>query len=147
MNGAFADTIMTLEQAHLNRLAGWGVASTIAGAALLLLIWRRRSLMPMPFQFALQTMLWGFIDLVIAGGGFRALALRDHAAAVSLDRMLWLFIGLDAGFAMVGVTLALAGWLTGRRMGLVGAGVAVAVQGAALALLDLMLAGQVGPLL
>ena len=103
--------------------------------------------MPMPFHFSLQTMLWGFIELALAGGGLRALALRDHAAAVSLDRMLWFSAGLDAGFAMAGVTLVVAGWLMGRRLGLVGAGVGVVVQGVGLAVLDLMLAGQLGPLL
>ncbi|MHB1313422.1 MAG: DUF6992 family protein [Gemmatimonadaceae bacterium] len=138
---------MALERAHLNRLAGWGMASAIAGALLLLLVWRKRASMPMPFHFALQTTLWGFVELVFAGGGFRALALRDHAAAVSLDRMLWLTIGLETGYTLVGVTLVLVGWLMGRRLGVVGAGVGVAVQGAALVVLDLVLAGQVGPLL
>jgi len=147
MNGAFADTILELERAHLTRLAGWGVASAIAGAVLLLLVWRRRSSMPMPFHFSLQTMLWGFIELALAGGGLRALALRDHAAAVSLDRMLWFTVGLNAGFAMAGVTLVMAGWRMGRRLSLVGAGVGVVVQGVGLAVLDLMLAGQLGPLL
>jgi hypothetical protein len=147
MNGAFADTIMSLEQAHLNRLAGWGLASAVSGIGLLLVVWRRRTGMPMPFHFALQTMLWGGVELVIAGGGFRALVLRDHAGAVSLDRTLWLNTGLAAGCTMVGITLVLTGWLVGRRLGLVGAGVAVTVQGAALALLHLMLAGQMGPLL
>ena len=147
MNGAFADTIMALEQAHLNRLAGWGLASGIAGVLLLLLVWRKRTTMPMPFHFALQTSLWGCIELVLAAGGFRALALRDHAGAVSLDRMLWLNTGLAAGYAMVGITLVLAGWLMGGRLGVIGAGIGVMVQGAALALLHLMLASQTGPLL
>lgn len=138
---------MALEQAHLNRLAGWGIASAMTGVLLLLLVWRKRVAMPMPFHFAVQTFLWGGIELVLAGGGFRALGLRDHARAVSLDRMLWLNIGLAAGFTMVGITLALAGWLMGRRLGLIGAGIGVAVQGVALTLLRLMLASQLGPLL
>ncbi len=147
MNGAFADTIMALEQAHLNRLAGWGVASAIAGVVLLLVVWRQRMAMPMPFHFALQTLLWGGVELVLAGGGFRALVLRDHAGAVSLDRMLWLNTGLASGYAMVGIALVLVGWLMGRRLGLIGAGIAVTVQGLTLVLLHLMLAGQLGPLL
>lgn len=147
MNGAFADTIMALERAHLNRLAGWGLASALAGGLLLLLVWRKRTTMPMPFHFAVQTSLWGCIELVLAGGGFRALVLRDHAGVVSLDRMLWLNIGLAAGYALVGIMLGLAGWLMGRRLGVIGAGIGVTVQGAALALLHLMLARQTGPLL
>jgi len=56
---------------------------------------------------------------------------------------LWLNIGLDAGYVLVGLTLAIVGWKVGRRLGLVGAGIAVVVQGLALALLDLVLAAQI----
>jgi hypothetical protein len=44
---------------------------------------------------------------------------------------------------MVGAALALAGWRLGRRLGLVGAGVGVIVQGSALLVLDLVLAAQI----
>ena len=44
---------------------------------------------------------------------------------------------------MVGMTLLVFGWRMARRMGLVGAGLAVVVQGSALALLDLVLANQI----
>jgi len=54
-----------------------------------------------------------------------------------------LYIGLDVGYVLVGITLVVLGWRLAGRMGLVGAGVAVVVQGAALALLDLVLAGQI----
>ena len=57
--------------------------------------------------------------------------------------MLWLNIGLSIGFVLVGLTLVVLGWRAVRRLGLVGAGIAVALQGTALALLDLVLAGQV----
>jgi hypothetical protein len=43
----------------------------------------------------------------------------------------------------VGVSLAITGWKLGRRLGLVGAGIGVVVQGAALLLLDLLLASQI----
>ena len=52
-------------------------------------------------------------------------------------------IGLDAGYVMVGVTLLVLGWRVMRRLGLVGAGLAVIVQGSALALLDLVFASQI----
>ena len=42
----------------------------------------------------------------------------------------------DAGYAMVGVTLAILGWRLGRRLGLVGAGLGVVMQGLALLVLD-----------
>jgi hypothetical protein len=44
---------------------------------------------------------------------------------------------------LVGLTLVVTGWMLGRRVGLVGAGLAVVVQGTALMLLDLLLASQI----
>ena len=44
---------------------------------------------------------------------------------------------------MVGATLAIAGWKLARRLGLVGAGIGIVVQGLALTLLDLVLASQI----
>ena len=63
--------------------------------------------------------------------------------ATRLDRILWLNIGLDAGYVMVGITLIVLGGKLARRTGFIGAGLAVIVQGLALALLDLVLAGQI----
>ena len=136
----WADTLLAMERAHLLRLAVWGAASVLAGTALLawLLVSRRAS--PLLRQFAGQVAGWGAVDLVIAGLAHRSLATRDMAAATRLDRILWLNIGLDAGYVMVGITLVVLGWRLGRRLGLVGAGTGVIVQGGALALLDLMLA-------
>ena len=57
--------------------------------------------------------------------------------------MLWLNIGLDVGFVLVGITLAILGWRAVRRLGLVGAGIGVILQGTALMLLDLVLARQI----
>ena len=52
-------------------------------------------------------------------------------------------IGLDVGYVLVGITLVVIGWRAVRRFGLVGAGMAIVLQGAALAVLDLLLAGQI----
>ena len=52
-------------------------------------------------------------------------------------------IGLDVGYTLVGATRITLGWTLGRRLGLVGAGIGVVVQGCALALLDLVLAAQI----
>ncbi|MFM9014132.1 MAG: DUF6992 family protein, partial [Gemmatimonadota bacterium] len=65
------------------------------------------------------------------------------AGAVALDRFVWLNVGLDLGYVLVGLTLALTGWRLGRRLGLVGAGLGVRVQGRALALLDLQLTARI----
>jgi hypothetical protein len=54
-------------------------------------------------------------------------------------------VGLDVGYILVGATLAIVGWRLGggRRLGVVGAGTGVVVQGTALILLDLLLASQI----
>jgi hypothetical protein len=86
---------------------------------------------------------WGAFALVVGTLLLSQLGMRDVAGATRLDRLLWLNIGLDAGYVLVGLTLAIVGWKVGRRLGLVGAGIAVVVQGLALALLDLVLAAQI----
>ena len=141
----FADTLLALERAHLVRLLVWGAGSVLAGTVLLVLVAVRRAVGPTPllWHFAIQTLAWGAVDLAIVLWARRGLALRDNAAARSLERVLWLNLGLDVGYVAVGVTLALTGWVVGRRLGAVGAGIGVGVQGAALFLLDLLFVRQI----
>ena len=131
----WADTLLAAERLHLHRLMLWGATSALAGTLLLFTLGRaRRS--PLIFHFALQCIAWGAIDVALAAAGLHSLALRDLGAATQLDRFLWLNVGLDTGYVAVGATLALCGWLLGRRSGAVGAGAAVVLQGLALFLLD-----------
>lgn len=109
---------------------------------LALLLWRRIH-SPLLRHFAIQTALWGAVTLALALIAWKRLALRDHAAAVSFDRFVWLNIGLDIGYVAVGITLALTGWLAAQRKGPVGAGIAIVIQGVALASLDYLLAQQI----
>ena len=143
MQYMWADTLLALERAHLLRLVLWGGASLAVGGALLALLRLRGHRSALLQHFGIQTMLWGTIDLALALLGLQRLELRDLAGATRLDRFLWLNVGLDAGYVMVGLTLLVFGWRTPRRPGLVGAGLAVVVQGSALAILDLLLAGQI----
>jgi hypothetical protein len=115
----------------------------LIGSALLGLMRFRGHRSALLDHFGIQTMAWGAIDLALALTGLRRLELRDLTGATRLDRFLWLNIGLDVGYVLVGVTLLVLGWQLARRMGLIGAGLAVIVQGSALALLDLVLAGQI----
>lgn len=94
-------------------------------------------------QFAIQTAAWGAAEMALATLARAFLRVRDLAGATRLDRLLWLNIGLDAGYVLLGLGLALAGWRLGRHLGFFGAGTAIVVQGGALALLDLLFAGQV----
>jgi hypothetical protein len=139
----WADTLLALERAHLLRLVVWGIASVLVGSALLALLRVRAQRSPLLDHFGIQTALWGAIDITLALLGLQGLELRDLASATRLDRFLWLNVGLDAGYVMVGLTLFVFGWRAPQRPGLVGAGLAVIVQGSALAMLDLLLAGQI----
>ncbi|MDB4879319.1 MAG: hypothetical protein JWL60_765 [Gemmatimonadetes bacterium] len=139
----WADTLMLAERAHLLRLMAWGAMSVLVGTALLAWTMRREPRSPLLRHFAIQTAAWGAVDLLLVALGFGTLTARDVAAATRLDRFVWLNIGLDAGYVMIGITLAVVGWRLGRRLGLVGAGTAIVVQGTALALLDLILASHI----
>jgi hypothetical protein len=143
MPSMYADTLQILERANLLRLIVWGAASVVAGTAVL--AWlrvgaRESSLLK---HFAIVSAAWGLLDLVVGLVLTTRLSMRDIAGATRLDRLLWLNIGLSAGYVLVGLTLIVVGWKVGRRLGLVGAGTAVIVQGFALALLDLVLAAQI----
>ena len=139
----WADTLLSAERAHLLRLLVWAGGSVLAGTGLLawLRFGRRRS--PLLEHFGLQTAGWGAAELAFGAIARASLASRDLAGATRLDRLLWLNIGLDGGYVLVGITLVATGWMIGRRLGLIGAGLAIVLQGVALGLLDLLLAGQI----
>ncbi len=139
----WADALLALERTHLLRLALWGGGSVLAGTLVFLLLALRRQRSPLLQHFAIQTAAWGAVDLAICTWAWRGLALRDFDGATSLVNFLWLNVGLDAGYVGVGVTLAIAAWRLGRRLGGVGAGLGVIVQGLALALLDLVLIAEI----
>lgn len=143
MHFMWADTLLAAERAHLFRLAIWGGASLLVGSTLLSLLRSRSLRSSLLDHFGIQTAAWGALTLALCFAGLRRLELRDLAGATRLDRFLWLNIGLDTGYVMVGMTLLVLGWRVMRRPGLVGAGLAVILQGSALALLDLVLAGQI----
>lgn len=143
MQFMWADTLLAAERTHLLRLTIWGSASLVTGLALLGLLRARRERSSLLDHFAIQTAAWGAVDLALALLGRQRLELRDLTGATRLDRFLWLNIGLDAGYVMVGLTLLVVGWRVARRPGLVGAGLGVIVQGTGLALLDLVLAAQI----
>lgn len=143
LQGQWADTLLDVERLHVLKLLVWSALSIASGTALLAFLRVRRIESPLLQHFAIQSGAWGVIDLAIALWARTGLHLRDLASAVALDRFVWLNIGLDVGYVAVGATLALTGWRFGRRLGLVGAGFGVIVQGCALTLLDLQLAAAI----
>lgn len=130
----WADALLTAERAHLYQLLLWGGASCVLGL-LLMIAAGRPGRSPIVFHFAAQSVVWGVVILGVAANGLRSLALRDLGSATRLDRFLWLNLGLDTGYVAVGTTIAISAWLLGRRHGGVGAGVAIVVQGLALAVI------------
>jgi len=142
----WADTLLTLEQGHLLRLGVWAGISILAGTILLAVLTVRRLTAPLLQHFAIQTAAWGAVNALIALWAWRGLTMRDFAGTQRLLNILWLNTGLDVGYAAVGLTLVIVGWRWERRLGAVGAGLGVVLQGLALALLDLRLILLIGPL-
>lgn len=134
----WADTLLNLERGHLLRLGLWAATSVLVGALLLLML-RRKDGATFLRHFAIQLIGWGAIDGVLVSWSWNGLALRDFASATQLQKFLWLNVGLDVGYVAVGITLALTAWVLGKRLGALGAGVGVVVQGAALLVLDMRL--------
>ena len=139
----WADVLLNLERTHLLRLTVWGGASVVLGSLVLAWLALRSIRSPLLQHFAIQTAAWGAVDLAICVWGWQGLALRDLDGATALVNFLWLNVGLDVGYAAVGVTLAIACWKLGKKLGGVGAGIGVVVQGLALALLDLVLLAEI----
>lgn len=135
----YADTLLELERGHLLRLGLWAGVSILAGALLLaFIVWRKHQAAFLR-HFSIQTLAWGVVDMAIVAWAWRGLAYRDYASSLELQHFLWLNVGLDAGYVGIGLTLALTGWLVGRKLGALGAGVGIVVQGFALFVLDLRL--------
>ena len=139
----WADTLFAAERVHILRLVLWGAASLVVGTGLVLMVRLGRPESSLLKHFGVQTAAWGAVELGVALLLLRSLSLRDLSGATQLDRLLWMNIGLDVGYALVGITLVVVGWRAVRRFGLVGAGIAIVMQGAALAILDLLFASQI----
>ncbi|MDB4877302.1 MAG: putative rane protein [Gemmatimonadetes bacterium] len=103
----------------------------------------RRVRSPFLAHFAIQMGGWGVVIGAIAGLGWYGAQLRDVSGAARLERLLWMNIGLDAGYVAVGAVLALSAWMIARKIAAVGAGVGIVVQGLALLLIDLQFASVI----
>lgn len=139
----WADTLFRAEQQHLLRLLFWAATSILGGTAVGVAMVVRRVKSPLLSNFALQSVMWGILIGAIAALWWRTTALRDLAGAARLERLLWLTIGLDIGCIASGVVLAVAAWVLSKRLGGVGAGTAIVVQGLALLVLDMQFASTV----
>jgi hypothetical protein len=139
----WADTLLRAEQQHALRMLLWAAGSVVAGTALAVILARQRADSPLLKHFGLQMLAWGFLDAAVVAFMWRGLVLRDLAGATRLERELWLTLGVEAGIVAVGITLAASAWTFGRRLGGVGAGIGVIIQGLALLALDLDLVSKI----
>ncbi len=134
----WADTLQAFERQHLLKILIWAGASVLIGGLLFLVLSLRRIRAPLASQFAVQSSIWGIAELAWAAYAYRDIPLRDYEGAALLTRELWMAIGLEAGAILVGLTLAIGGWIYVKRLGLVGAGIGIIAQAFALITLDLI---------
>lgn len=136
------------ERGHLTRLAVWGGASAVGGAALALASSRRRH--PARWALGVQTAGWGLVNASIAAFGLSRSPAPVPSVAEAVRRedgfhdILLFNEGLNVAYVATGVTMAVA-----AARGVRGApawrghGWAVVAQGAALLALDgIALAGS-----
>jgi len=134
---------LALEQLFATKLLVWGALCVIAGSAILALRGLRNTGSVLVGAFATQLAVLGAIEIVVALFVRSQSGLRDLSLAVSLDRTAWFAIGLETGFVASGVLVTILGWRLGRRLALVGTGIALSLHAAALTLLTLQLAASI----
>lgn len=143
----WSDTLLAAERAHLLQLALWGASSAILGTMMLAVVTIRRIAAPIIRWFAIHALVWGVAELILALVRWRTLVMRDVSAATRLDRFTWLNAGLDVGIVGVGLVIAVFAWMHGRRLGAVGAGLGILVQGLGLLVINLTFATMLARLI
>lgn len=138
----WSDTLLAAERGHLIRLVVWAVGSATVGLSLLAVITIRRLRAPIVLWFAIQTLAWGSLELIVTSARWYGLRMRDVSAATRLDHFTWFATGLDVGLIGVGLAIAAMAWWPNRRLGAIGAGLGVTVQGFGLLILDLRFASD-----
>ena len=136
----WSDTLLAAERSHLIRIAIWAFTSAALGTAFVTIIAVRRVSAPIVSWFAIQTLAWGSLELIVAAARWSALSMRDVSAATRLDRLTWFGIGIDVGIVGAGMTAVLLAWKFTRNLRAFGGGLGVVVQGLGLLVLDLTFA-------
>lgn len=139
----WADTFLYAERQHLLRLLLWAGLSILGATGVVATMAARRVRSPLLAHFAIQMAAWGGVVGLIAAIEWHAAHLRDVSGATRVERLLWINVGLDAGYVVIGAVIATCTWKTARKMAGVGAGTAIAVQGLALLLIDLQFASMI----
>ena len=136
----WSDTLLAAERTHLIRVVTWAVTSAVLGTTFVAIIAGRRMSAPIVLWFAIQTLVWGSVELIIASARWSALSMRDVSGATRLDRLTWFAIGIDVGIIAAGLTAVVMAWRLTRNLRAFGGGLGVVVQGLGLLVLDLTFA-------
>ena len=142
----WSDTLLAAERVHLIRFFLWAAGSAALGTLIMAVLTLRRVAAPILAGFAIQALAWGVAELVLVTASWQTLEMRDVSAATRLDRLTWLTAGLDVGVIGVGIVIAVLGWMHGRRLATVGAGLGMLVQGLGLLVLQLTFASALARL-
>ena len=142
----WSDTLLAAERTQLIRVLLWAATSATLGTALVAIITLRRLVVPIVSAFAIQMLAWGSLELILAAVRWQGMAMRDVSSATRLDRMTWFGAGLDVGVIGAGVTALIVGWLSRRKLSVIGAGLGMVVQGLGLLVLDLTFASIIARL-
>ena len=142
----WSDTLLAAERNYLIRFVIWAVTSAVLGTTFVTIIAGRRMSAPIALWFAMQTLAWGSVELIIAAARWSELSMRDVAGATRLDRLTWFAIGIDVGIIAAGVTVVVMAWRFTRNLRALGGGLGVVVQGLGLLVLDLTFASMLARL-
>lgn len=143
IRAVWADTVLNAERQYIARTLAWAGLSIIAATGIAVVLAGRRTKSPVLAHFALQLGGWGLVLGLIGAMEWQGLHLRDLAGATRLEHATWARVGFDVGVIGMGAVLAASSRWFGRSLAGMGAGAGLAVQGAALLLIDLQLVSAV----
>jgi hypothetical protein len=139
----WADTVLSAERQYVALILVWAALSVLAATSLAVILAVRRIKSPILAHFAVQLGGWGLVLGLVGALEWQGLHLRDLAGATRLERATWARVGFDVGVVGMGAILAGASRWFGRNLAAMGAAAGLAVQGAALLVIDLQLASVV----
>lgn len=139
----WADTFLRAEQQHVISLLLWGALTILSATVIGVTLTVQHRASPLLAQFATQLALWGLLAAVVAGIEWHGIHVRDAGGATRVERLAWMRIGFDVGIVGMGTTLAAAAGIFGRKLGAIGAGVAIVLHGLALFAIDVQFASGV----
>lgn len=132
----WSGAVLTVERMHVAALFAWAVASVIFGGAALVLLARARSAAALLRAFAVQAVIWGALEGIVATLWWHGLPNRDAGGFANLTSALQAAAWALSACLVAGVTLLVGGRVIARRPAVSGAGLGVLVQAGVLLALD-----------